>query len=171
MGKLPFDPEVVENQIKSIIRAIHEDEDPIELTEYKRFIKRHTSVFNRAYVAAYLLKHASPGSQRRSSKSARSSASSTPSPSSGGGSRNEEDPNKTSVFVSIGRSKRVRPGDLVTFFTSVDGLTNDDLGQIKVLDNYSFVEVAKEKASSAIDKLNGAEFRGRKLTVNFARRK
>jgi hypothetical protein len=159
MGKLPFDKDSMKNRVKEIVRAIHEDEDPIELTQYKRFIKQHTSIFNRAYVAAYLLKYAGGGGGSRSGRGGRDTGART------------EDPNKTSVFVSIGRSKRVHARDLVTLFTAVDGITREDIGQVKVLDNYSFVEVTSGQASTAIEKLNGTELRGRKLTVNFARRK
>ena len=73
--------------------------------------------------------------------------------------------------MSIGRNRRVHSRDLVTLFTSADGVTESDIGQVKVLDNYSFVEVEPGKAQQAIDALNGTDFRGRKLTVNFARKR
>ena len=43
--------------------------------------------------------------------------------------------------MSIGRNRRVHSSDLATLFTSADGVTESDLGQVKVLDNYSFVEL------------------------------
>ena len=50
-------------------------------------------------------------------------------------------------------------------------MSQEDIGQVKVLDNYSFVEINPDKAQMAIDSLNGTELRGRKITVNFARKK
>jgi superfamily II DNA/RNA helicase len=144
-NKLPFDPESAAQQLRNIVRTIHEEEDPQELVAYKRFVKKHVSVFNRAYFTAYLFKQLvadDTGSQSR-----------------------------TSVFVSAGRNRRIHARDLVTLFTSANGVSRDDIGQIKVLDNYSFVEVESSKAKQAIDALNGTELRGRKLTVNYARRK
>lgn len=162
MKDLSFDPEKLKSRIEEITHAIHHDEDPVQLTEFRKCVRKYTTVFNRGYVLAYLLKHGMGGGNGggRSSRSNR-----------GGSSDNEKSSDKQSIFVSIGRSKRVRSRDLITFFTSADGITQDDIGQVKVLDNYSFVEVTQAKAKAAIDELNGKELRGRKLTVNFARRK
>ena len=42
---------------------------------------------------------------------------------------------------------------------------------IKVLANYSFVQLYANDAQTAIDKLNGYDYRGRKLAVSFSRQK
>jgi len=42
---------------------------------------------------------------------------------------------------------------------------------IRILDNYSFVQVRDTKADEIIDKLTGHKFRGRTLTVNYAKPK
>jgi hypothetical protein len=160
MKNLPVDPAELQRTVKSIVQHIHDEEDPVQMTRYKRLFKKYTSVFNRGYVAAYLLKQLvedgrTPLAARE--KKPKSKA--------------NNDTEQQSIFVSIGRNRRVHTRDLITFFTSADGITRDDIGQIKVLDNYSFVEVSSDKAQAAIDALNNKELRGRKLTVNFARRK
>ena len=142
---LPFDREATAQQLRDIVRRIHEEEDPVEMNQYKRFIRKHVSVFARGYFTAYLFKQLAGGSALLS--------------------------DRKSIFVSAGRNRRVHARDLVTLFTSANGVTRDDIGQVKVLDNYSFVEVDAAKAKQAIDDLNGTDFRGRKLTVNYARRK
>jgi hypothetical protein len=154
---LPFDARSASARLKEIVRRIHHDEDVTEMNQYKRFVKRNVSVFNRAYFTAYLVKQLLAGS----------SSGSAGDPDAGP----ETSANRTSIFVSAGRNRRVHAKDLVTLFTSVDGVSRDDIGQIKVLDNYSFVEVESSRSNEAIEALNGTEFRGRKLTVNFARRK
>lgn len=155
---MPVKPEDLKTKIDEIVSAIHHDEDPVELTMYRKYVRKYTTIFNRGYILAYLLKQSvEGGGQRQGRKGSRGGTSGSP--------------DKQSIFVSIGRSKRVRSRDLVTFFTSANGITQDDIGQVKVLDNYSFVEVTKEKAQVVIDELNGQELRGRKLTVNFARKK
>lgn len=156
MSDLPFDPDRLKDRVADIVRAIHHEEDAVELTAWRKHVRRHTTVFNRGYVLAYLLKQNMEGQGRPSRPPKKQS---------------DSEQEKQSIFVSIGRSKRVRSRDLITFFTSADGINQEDIGQVKVLDNYSFVEVNPDKAQAAIDDLNGKEFRGRKLTVNFARRK
>jgi hypothetical protein len=47
----------------------------------------------------------------------------------------------------------------------------DDIKDIKIFENYSFVDVPLDSASKAISKLSGKTLRGRKIMVNLARKK
>ena len=80
--------------------------------------------------------------------------------------KREIDPNKTTLFISVGKNRRVFPKDLARLFQSRLDLEQSDIGVIKVLESYSFIDISKEHAERAIDQLNGEEFKGRKLTVN-----
>ena len=77
----------------------------------------------------------------------------------------------TSIFISIGKNRRVYPRDLVGILIAVAGLERDRIGDIKVLANYSFVQLYTADAPTAIEKLNGYEYRGRKLAVSYSRQK
>ena len=81
------------------------------------------------------------------------------------------EPRFTQLFVSIGRNRRVYPRDLGGFFTESLGLGADEIGTVRVFDKYSFVEIAPGRAAAAIEKLSGAQFKGRPITVNFAKKK
>lgn len=82
------------------------------------------------------------------------------------------DPDKaTSIFIGIGKNRRVYPRDLVGLLIAVAGLERDRIGDIKVLANYSFVQLYTEDAQTAIDKLNEYSYRGRKLAVSYSRQK
>ena len=86
--------------------------------------------------------------------------------------RVEIDPDKaTSIFISIGKNRRVYPRDLVGLIVAVGGIDRERIGDIKVLANYSFVQLYTEDCQTAIDKLNGYDYRGRKLAVSFSRQK
>lgn len=76
-----------------------------------------------------------------------------------------------SIFIGIGKNRRVYPRDLVGILISVAGLERDRIGDIKVLANYSFVQLYAEDAQQAIDKLNGYDYRGRKLSVSYSHQK
>ena len=69
----------------------------------------------------------------------------------------------TSIFISIGKKRRVYPRDLVGILIAIAGIDRERIGDIKVLANYSFVQLYTEDAQTAIDKLNGYDYRGRKL--------
>lgn len=77
----------------------------------------------------------------------------------------------TTIFVGIGRNRRVYPRDLVGLLISVGGLDRDRIGDIRVLANYSFVQLFTEDADKAINALNGYDYRGRKLSVSYSRQK
>lgn len=75
------------------------------------------------------------------------------------------------IFISIGRNRRVYPRDLVGLLVSVAGLDRDRIGDIRVLANYSFVQLFKDDTEKAITALNGYDYRGRKLAVSYSRQK
>ncbi len=77
----------------------------------------------------------------------------------------------TSIFISIGKNRRVYPRDLVGILIAIAGIDRERIGDIKVLANYSFVQLYTEDAQTAIDKLNGYDYRGRKLAVSYSRQK
>ncbi|MCQ2572856.1 MAG: DbpA RNA binding domain-containing protein [Treponema sp.] len=77
----------------------------------------------------------------------------------------------TTIFISIGRNRRVFPRDLVSLLINVGGLDRERIGNIKILANYSFVQLFTEDTEKAISALNDYEYRGRKLTVNLSRQK
>ncbi|MCK9169862.1 MAG: DbpA RNA binding domain-containing protein [Treponema sp.] len=75
------------------------------------------------------------------------------------------------IFISIGRNRRVYPRDLVGLLVSIAGLDRDRIGDIRVLANYSFVQLFKDDTEKAISTLNGYDYRGRKLAVSYSRQK
>lgn len=77
----------------------------------------------------------------------------------------------TSIFISIGKNRRVYPRDLVGILIAIAGIDRERIGDIKVLANYSFVQLYTEDAQTAIDKLNGYDYRGRKLAVSYSHQK
>ncbi len=74
------------------------------------------------------------------------------------------------IFISIGRNRKVYPRDLVGLLVSVAGLERDRIGIIRVLANYSFVQLFKEDCDKVIGSLNDYEYRGRKLSVSYSKK-
>ena len=77
----------------------------------------------------------------------------------------------TSIFISIGKNRRVYPRDLVGVLIAIAGIDRDRIGDIKVLANYSFVQLYAADAQVVIDKMNGYDYRGRKLVVSYSRQR
>ena len=77
----------------------------------------------------------------------------------------------TTLFISIGRNRRVYPRDLIGLIMQNAEMDREHIGDIRVLDNYSFVQVITEDAEKIIAALNEFEYRGRKLAVSYSRKK
>jgi RNA recognition motif-containing protein len=74
------------------------------------------------------------------------------------------------LFVSAGRKRHFYPRHLLELFAGA-GIPRESIGEIRLFDNYTFVQILAEDAQAAVSSLDGALFKGRKLTVNFARKK
>lgn len=201
MAKTQFDEEAIRAALQNILTEIHDLDDPSELNELRRIFRSAVPLFSRAYVAGYLLKKArisSPGqSGRREERSQREerprnegrmreerrekkekrpqdeARSQSAAASAGVNAVDSPVPkeNQVTLFFGIGRTRRVFPRDLMALLLETCKLDKDDIGVIKILDNYSFVDVHTDKAQAVIDTLNEFEFRGKSLNVNFAKKK
>jgi ATP-dependent RNA helicase DeaD len=77
----------------------------------------------------------------------------------------------TQLFVSIGRNRRVYARDLTALFTDTLQLAAGEIGDVRVFEKYSFVDIVPARAGEAITKLSGTELKGRTITVNYAKKK
>ena len=73
------------------------------------------------------------------------------------------------LFISVGRNRRVFPREILGLIGTKTAVSKDDIGLINILNNYSFVQVRTSVAEEIIAALNGINFRGRTLAVNYAR--
>ena len=148
----------VKDKLKDLLELIRKDRNPKEIDRYKKLIKKHVPLTLRAYVGAYLLRALMDDAPGRPAAAPRKEES-------------ETDENSTTLFFSIGKNRRVFPKDLARYVTTTLSIDPSELGNIKVLDSYSFIDISTSHADKAVNMLNGQEFRGRKLTVNYARKK
>jgi ATP-dependent RNA helicase DeaD len=79
--------------------------------------------------------------------------------------------NFTQLFVSIGRNRRVFSRDLVALFNEKLSLAPGDIGDVRVFEKYSFVDISPARAGEAIEKLSGTQLKGRTIAVNYAKKK
>jgi hypothetical protein len=138
----------LKSTLEDILRHIREDENPAELNAYRSLFKKNVPLYLRSYVAAYLLRSQGVKALPRHRPAA-----------------------VTTIFVSIGKNRRVFPRDLVLLATSAGNISKGDIGDIKVLDNYSFIDVEESLAQAVISRLDGLVYRGRKLAVNYAKKR
>jgi ATP-dependent RNA helicase DeaD len=75
----------------------------------------------------------------------------------------------TRVYVGIGRSARVGPGDLVGAIANETSLKGRDIGGIEITDKFSLVEVPDRAVDEVIAALRATSIRGRKPPVRRER--
>jgi len=75
------------------------------------------------------------------------------------------------LFISIGKNRRLFPREIIALIINKTSAAREDIGSIRILDNYSFIQVRDSKADEIIEALTGQKFRGRTLTVNYAKPK
>ena len=176
--------ESIRSRIRTLVDKIQNEADPVMLNRCRSIFRQEVSFFHRSYMAAYLLLLAE-GSIEEKPVNIRT----------GGAPRisgNREKKNKglfrftqpksdrieakilseeesVQLFISIGRNRKVFPREILALIIARAKQNRDDIGMIRILDNYSFVQVRNTAADTIIEALNGHNFRGRTLTVNYAR--
>ena len=189
MSNRYFDKDRFEEVLLDALEKVNSKEDPFVLNEMKKLFKKNVPFNRRMYVAAYLAKMATFNS--RSSYRGRDSYHERGNRLEKNASdyrnrRNQEAHSEykapsrrvsidesvaATLFISIGRNRRVFPRDLVGLLIQVAGIERERIGDIRTLENYSFVQVFKEYAEKIIGALNDYEYRGRKLSVSHSRKK
>ncbi len=73
------------------------------------------------------------------------------------------------LFVSIGKSAGVRPGDLVGAIANEASISSKDIGAIEISDAHSTVEVSAQLAAGVVDAMRAATLRGKRIKVSLER--
>ncbi|MBI9101156.1 MAG: DbpA RNA binding domain-containing protein [Spirochaetales bacterium] len=164
--------EFVKDKIKDLVTLIKSDKDPKGLDKYKKLIKKSVPLTMRSYIGAYLLRALIDESPAPAATSAAPSRGrSRIQPNLKASERPKATGNYTTLFFSIGKNRRVFPKDLTRFICTQLNMDSNKIGTIKILDSYSFVDIHIDHADAAVNNLNEQEFRGRKLTVNYAKKR
>ncbi|MDR0324201.1 MAG: DbpA RNA binding domain-containing protein [Treponema sp.] len=169
-----FDKEKAKKNLEVIMEKLHNDTNLVMFSEYRKLYKKEISLFRRMDAAAWLFMYYDQKEipSMRSVVTPKTQKNKTPpaEEKSFADIMLPEDVSKK-LFISIGKNRRLYPREIITLIMSKTKVPREDIGMIRILDNYSFVQVRDTKADEIIEALNGVKFRGRNLTVNFAKSK
>lgn len=189
-----LDMEKVAAYLKDVVSKV--EANPEYYEELRKVFKKNVPLTRRSWVAAFLIKNAagaishfnpnhgkredfrSRRENRDETRRNRYETSSDSAKETDNTEKHERAPRAAipeelaaTVFVGVGKNRRVFPRDIVGMFTNVAGIEREKIGDIRVLANYSFVTLYKEDAEKVINALNEYEYRGRKLSVSYSRQK
>ena len=189
-------PEEALNAFLDGIRAeLSSPLDPAMLTKVRSIFRKRIPLHLRSYAAALLILRAAgitrvqaqkpiiapPKPQRNTAPQPRSPRE----PATVRAPRASQAPRKTSegmvprktsegmvpLFVSMGKRQRLRPQELRSLIREKAGLTDDDLGRVHLLDNYSFIDVPEIHAEKIIAACDGISFKNRPIEIKPAKKK
>ena len=179
--------ESVEDVRGSKIRELYQEmklyNDPQEIEDMKKLIKKNVPFTMRGYFAAYLYiksrysaKPASNNDNRKKNERPAAKAQEVNEKAE----RTEKSENKperpviadaVSFYVNVGKASRGPAKDLAQFICENASISEEDILSIVYKQNYSFVYIRKAKADGIIDGVNGKVFKGRKVKVNYSKEK
>lgn len=177
---MSFEEQRFVEMLKNAVERVKNEEDPVELNQYKKLFKKNVPFTLRSYVAAYLAKNSGFTGRRENFRNRRDGFK-------GRGRYDQgekffrqdrepaprvviDDELAATVFISIGRNRRVFPRDLISLIVQNSSVERSRIGDIRVLDNYSFVQLYAEDCDKVISSLDGLEYRGRKLSCSYSRK-
>jgi len=170
---MKLDKEKASKNLKNILEKVHNDADPELLAEYRKLFKKEINLFRRSWAAAWLFMYYDrkefPNIKNLSEKKPFKKENQESTPADTEPNLSEEE--SKNLFFSIGKNRHLFPREVIMFICSKTSVPREDIGSIRILDNYSFVQVRDTRADEIIEALNGLKFRGRTLTVNYAKPK
>jgi ATP-dependent RNA helicase DeaD len=78
------------------------------------------------------------------------------------------EPGMVRLAFNVGRAHAVQPGDFVGVIVGVTAIPKGDVGAIHLQPTKTYVDVAEGRVELVLKKLNGIQFKGRKLAVRLA---
>ena len=82
--------------------------------------------------------------------------------------RGSREAGMTRLFVNIGKSQNVRPGDILGAIAGESGMAGSLIGSIDMFDNYTFVDVPEECAEIVLKAMKHAKIRGKSVHLEVA---
>ena len=78
------------------------------------------------------------------------------------------DENMVRMQVNIGFNEKISPSNIVGAFAGESGIPGNVLGQIQIENKHTFVDVPKEFANVVLEKMAGAQIKGKRVIVEVA---
>ncbi len=73
------------------------------------------------------------------------------------------------LYLGGGKTKKIRPGDIVGAICEIEGVSGDDIGVIQVQDHQSYVDILHGKGMQVLHALLRKTIKGKKLKVERAK--
>lgn len=169
-------------KIKELVEEMKLYNNPQELEDMKKLMKKNVPFAMRGYLMAYLYvtranAQAKPKAERpdRGNRPERAERTEKAEKAVEKSDKPQQPKpaleNATSFYVNVGKVSKGSARELVDFICEVSGLTSDDIVSVAYKQNYSFVYIKNDKIDGVIEKVTGQSYKGRKVKMNFSKEK
>lgn len=76
----------------------------------------------------------------------------------------------TKIYISAGKKKKIRPGDIAGTVSSIEGVNSEDVGIIDIQDNFSYVEILSGKGDLVLEGLKNKTIKGKTIRAEKAQK-
>ena len=73
------------------------------------------------------------------------------------------------LFINVGKNISLEPRDVIKWITSETTVTGEQVGNIDIYENFSFVEVPEARANEVFEILKNAKLKGKRVRIDKAR--
>jgi len=147
-------------KIKALVEEMKLYNNPQELEDLKKEIKKNVPFTMRGYFMAYLYRTSRFFSNP--AKEAKPKTEREPRP---------EMADAQALYINVGKQSRSSAKDLARFIVETANIDDSSILSIAFKQNYSFVYVPKAQAQAVIDAVNGQSFKNRKVKINYSKEK
>ncbi len=87
-----------------------------------------------------------------------------------GGPAKRGDSSMKSLYLSVGKKEKIRPGDIVGAIAGESGVPGDSIGEIEIFPKHTLVDVPADQAQHIIKVMNRSNIKGKKVRVKMDER-
>ena len=140
-------------KVRELVEEMKLYNNPQELEDMKKIIKKNVPMMMRGYLLAYLYVTRNGSTTARPARKAAPIAV------------------VSMHYINIGKLSKGTAHEMVDFICEKTGLSSEDILQVAYKQNYSFVYIRSDKTEGVIEAVNGQTYKGRKVKMNFSKDK
>ena len=148
-------------KIKELVEEMKLYNNPQELEDMKKTMKKNVPFMMRGYLLAYLYVTRGGARTARPERQERQKPQQT----------RPVLENATSFYINVGQTSRTSAKELAEFVCEKAGLEASDILSVAYKQNYSFVYIRNDKTEGVIEKVTGQTYNGRKVKMNYSKEK
>lgn len=150
-------------KIKELVEEMKLYNNPQELEDMKKIMRKNVPFMMRGYLLAYLYVTRQNTTVKPKAQSAeREKKPQQPKPAL---------ENATSFYVNIGKASKGSAREMTDFICEKAGLSAEDIVSVAYKQNYSFVYIKNDKKEGVIEAVTGQTYKGRKVKMNYSKEK